>query len=316
MFTSGKRNKKQSRSGIVGLTVSALLCLILLPVPAVPKAAKSRSLYVTVESDGGLVRGLTQNNFRLFEDGKAKSFKLEEPESPASIALLLENSQSSYVYANDIQEVMQAFLDQAPEGNWYAFATYAHGLDIQVDFTKTLAKIRQAYDELPQPLWDETDTYDAVYEMLDKMSLLPGRKVLIVISFGYDSFSQHGLEDVQHKIESSDVTVFSVGLGTSYRGSYEPYLSDSGRMDMLLSQNFLKMLADESGGDSWFPNEPSAYYDIMKGIAQTLANQYRLVYSTEPIHDEKLHKIKVEAFQVINDHRKDFKVRVRKGWRL
>ena len=54
----------------------------------------------------------------------------------------------------------------------------------------------------------------------------------------------------------------------------------------------------------------------MKDIMQNLANQYRLVYSLQAPDDGKLHQIKVDAFQVVNDRRHEFKVRVRKGWRF
>ncbi len=54
----------------------------------------------------------------------------------------------------------------------------------------------------------------------------------------------------------------------------------------------------------------------MKDIMQNLANQYRLVYSLQGPDDGKLHQIKVDAFQVVNDRRHEFKVRVRKGWRF
>ena len=48
---------------------------------------------------------------------------------------------------------------------------------------------------------------------------------------------------------------------------------------------------------------------------QTLAHQYRLVYESRIPDDGKFHKIKLEAFQVIEDQRNDFRVRVRDGWR-
>src|SRR5579862_5821693 len=53
------------------------------------------SLYLNVERKGGLVTGLTHENFRLREDGQAVLFRLERPEEPASIAVLMEYSQAS-----------------------------------------------------------------------------------------------------------------------------------------------------------------------------------------------------------------------------
>jgi VWFA-related protein len=293
-----------------------VLALLLTPWPARPLEKTPVSLYVSVEKGDGLVQGLTAQNFRLYEDGKAQEFRLEDPELPATIAILLEYSQSSWMFADDIAAAMDGMLKSAPEGNWYALATFSQDLHVEADFTKKIGKIRMAYEDLAQPTWNEVDTYDAVYEMLDKMSLMNGRRILIVVGSGFDSFSRHNFDDVQNKAESCNVAIFGVGLGSTLRGIYQPYLSSMQQMDLMMAQNFLRTLANESGGESWSPNERQAYYDIMKGVFQILANQYKLVYSPKIVRDGKLHKIEVNAFQVVNDHRTDFKVRVRKGWRF
>ncbi len=57
----------------------------------------------------------------------------------------------------------------------------------------------------------------------------------------------------------------------------------------------------------------AAFPDVMKGIVQNLECQYRLDYESRVSADRKLHKIKVGAFQIIDDKRQDFKVRVREG---
>ena len=115
---------------------------------------------------------------------------------------------------------MQAFMDKALDGNWYSLATFSHDLRVNVDFIKEKARLTQAYAQLGPPTWNETDTYDAVFSMLDKMSRLPGRRVLIVAGSGLDSFSGHTLDDVEKKLESADVTVYAVGLGSVLRGAY------------------------------------------------------------------------------------------------
>jgi hypothetical protein len=48
---------------------------------------------------------------------------------------------------------------------------------------------------------------------------------------------------------------------------------------------------------------------------QSVATQYRLVYGAPPNGSAKFHKVKVEAFRIVNDKREDFKVLVREGWR-
>ncbi len=316
MLPAGERQNQRNQVKLLWSVVAAAACLMVFSASAAPLENREVSVYVTVEQGDGLVRGLTAQNFRLFEDGRAQAFRLEQPETPAKVALLFEYSLNSAMFYEDIEAAMEGFLAQAREGDWYALATFDHELHVQQDFTRQIGRIRQAFEEMPQSEWNETDTYDAIYDMLDKMARLSGRRVMIVVASGNDTFSRYTYGEVQKKIDSSNVTIFSVGLGTMLRGMYDPYLSQMGRMDLLQAQNFLRTLADESGGDSWFPNEQGAYSDIMKGIMQTLANQYRLVYSPERIEDGKLHKIEVQAFQVENDKRHDFKVRVRKGWRF
>lgn len=274
------------------------------------------SLYLTVETDGNLVRGLSAKNFRLYEDGKARPFKLEEPEKPVTIALLLEYSSSSWLYAEDLVYAMQAFMKTAPEGNWYGLATFANDSKIQVDFTKQHGQILAAFYGLGQPSWREINTYDAINKMLDRMSALKGRRVLIFVGSGLDTFSAHTINDVYRKIQSTNVVIYCVAPGTLLRGSYEYRLSASDRMKLLSAQNFLNSVAKKSGGEAWFPRFEAAFTDIMRGVFQNIDFQYRMVYSPEIRADGKLHKIKVEAFRIVNDKRQNFKVRVREGWRF
>ncbi len=87
-------------------------------------------------------------------------------------------------------------------------------------------------------------------------------------------------------------------------------------MNLVIAQNFLETLADYSGGQAWFPDQQGAYDDIMKGLFQDLECEYRLVCDPGIPCDGRAHKIKVEAFQVSNDQKREFSVRVRKDWRL
>ena len=73
---------------------------------------------------------------------------------------------------------------------------------------------------------------------------------------------------------------------------------------------------DRGPAETRAPLPQGAFPGVMKDIMQNLANQYRLVYSLQAPDDGKLHQIKVDAFQVVNDRRHEFKVRVRKGWRF
>lgn len=300
--------------------VGSLLALAAIPL-ARPLAGRVEpnvetvSLYLNVETKGGLVSGLTQGNFRLYEDGKPVMFRLEKPEEPASIPLLVEYSRSSGYFLEDIDAAMGGLLKHAQEGHWYAFASFSREMEIHTDFTKQIGTLTQAYSDLGMPMWNDINTYEAVHEMLDKMGRLPGRRILILVGSGIDTFSEHTLDDVKKKLEADNVTIFVVGVGSAFRTTLDSYLDTSGRMTLVQAQAFLRMLADKSGGFAWFPNHVAAFPEVMEGIMQSIATQYRLVYDTTARGSGKFHKIKVEAFRVVNDKREDFKVLVREGWR-
>ncbi|MCI0421300.1 MAG: VWA domain-containing protein [Acidobacteria bacterium] len=309
------RNKKQK--------ISAALALVILVLTVMPSGAKESqresrpvSLFVTVEENGGLVTGLTAENFRVLENDRPRAFQLQELNNPASIVLLVEYSQSSWLYLEDIRRALQGFLSHAPEGHWYALATFAHELSYDVDFTKQKGKLTAAFSDLGQPMWNEIDTYDAVYQILDRMERLKGRRVLIFIGSGFDTFSGHTLDDVQKKLESTNVLVYGAGTGSLLRGYYNAYLGSFQRMELLQAEAFVKMLADKSGGQAWFPRFETAFPDVLKGIFQTLQHHYKLEYQSQIPADGEFHEIEVEAFQVKDDKRHDFKVRVREGWRF
>jgi VWFA-related protein len=271
------------------------------------------SLYLNVEKDGKLVTGLGTDNFRLYVDGKIVPARLERPETPASIALLVEYSNSTGYYMDDIDLAINGFMKYAPEGHWYALASYSQGLTINQDFTNLTGAISSAYSTLGPPMWNEINTYDAIFEMLDKMGRLPGRRILIVVGTGVDTFSEHSLDDVKKKVEEENVVVFVAGAGSPFRGAYD--LGSSGNMTLLQAKAFLQMVSEKSGGFAWFPSQYSAFPDVIQGTMQSIETQYRLVYQRPIRPAGKFHKIKVEAFRIVDDKREDYKVLVRSGWR-
>jgi hypothetical protein len=86
-------------------------------------------------------------------------------------------------------------------------------------------------------------------------------------------------------------------------------------LELLQARSFLRMLADKSGGEAWFPGFEPAFRSAMQRLSQDLTTQYKLVVRGVIPADGRFHRIKVEAFSIAGDKRKDFKVRVREGFR-
>lgn len=206
MFDTANSSGHQAAQQVIVVFAAAALLIGPLGSMIEPKV-ETVSLYLNLEKNGGLISGLSERNFRLYVDGESRTFRLEKPEVPASIALLVEYSNSSGYFAADLNAALQGFLKHAPEGHWYALATFSHDLEIHTDFTQQIGEMAAAYSQLGLPAWREIDTYDAVYEMLDKMGRLPGRRIMIVVGSGLDTFSHSSMDRVQKKAESENVTI-------------------------------------------------------------------------------------------------------------
>jgi hypothetical protein len=78
------------------------------------------------------------------------------------------------------------------------------------------------------------------------------------------------------------VTIFAAGLESLFRGSSSPFLSSPGSLRLSQATAFLQMLARKTGGFAWFPYQASAFPDVIAGVLQSIATQYRLVYQSPP----------------------------------
>lgn len=122
---------------------------------------------------------------------------------------------------------------------------------------------------------------------------------------GVDKLSEHDLNDRQKRIEAENMAVFVAGAGSLFRDGYEP------SMTLAQAQAFLQMAADKRGRLAWFVTSFAAFPDAVQGPMQSIEIHYRLVYQGPVRAAGKFHKIKVEAFRIVNDKRKDYTMLVR-----
>ena len=273
---------------------------------------------VSVERKGRAVPGLTASNFRIYENGEPRDVLRAEPAGPASVVLLVENSLHSWRYLNDVRSAMRGFLKAASEeeGNSYALVTYEREPIVEQTFTPEVSRIRAAFVDVEQSAWGMTDTYDSIYRVLEEMESLPGRRVLIFIGFGYDAFSRHTLGELQRKVEASSIQVYALATGSDLRQLSESAIGRAAAPDQRQGDMLIRMLAERSGGKWFCPSCEADYVDSMRDTMSTIDTQYTVEYRRpEPVEPGYL-KLKVEAFELRDDVRKDFQVHARDGWRV
>jgi VWFA-related protein len=155
--------------------------------------------------------------------------------------------------------------------------------------------------------------------MMDRLDRVEGRKYVILISSGRDTFSKLNYDDVLKKLkETQDVTIFAISTGQWVRIMADPYMSGTARLDYLQADNQMNTFARMTGGRAYFPRFEGALRDVFGDIAESIRNQYTLAYRpTNSKQDGKYRKIKVEVtdeagqpLRVKNQKGKDVKYQV------
>jgi VWFA-related protein len=160
-----------------------------------------------------------------------------------------------------------------------------------VDFTHSPGEIERGLYQMDLPFFSESNLFDALVDTLDRMREIKGRKAILVLASGIDTFSRINLNNVLDRLRENDTTIFCVGVAEPYFTQYVM----PGNLTYLQAQNQLRTFARMSGGRAWFPRFDGEIPAVMADVAASLRNQYSLAYTpTNTAADGKYRKIKVE----------------------
>src|SRR5437879_5657029 len=184
----------------------------------------------------------------------------------------------------------------------------------EVDFTQDKRAIAGALNTLRIPGFSETNLFDALYDTLDRIDGIEGRKYVILISSGLDTFSRLTYDKIMNKVKNTqNVTIYAVGTGRAAREYYDARgaMGSIQRLDYLQADNEMTTLAKMSGGMSYFPRFQAEFAEIFRDIAQAIRNQYTIAYHpSNPKQDGSYRKLKVE---LVDENGAPLKVQNQKG---
>jgi VWFA-related protein len=255
---------------------------------------------VLLEKTHQFVPGLKPGNFRVYEDGIAqKVIGFKRVEAPITALLLCEFASTNYNFIYDMRNAAWAFAQQLRPQDYVAMMTYDMHTQIVTDFTQDKRQLYNAINSMIIPGFSERNLFDALYEAEDRLSRIDGRKYIILIASGRDTFSKLTLDKILQKVKSTpDVTIFAVSTGgalraiTEGRGGWNSQMRD---MDYLQADNEMKTFAQLTGGRWFSPRFAAEMPDIFSEINQNIRSKYQLVYHpTNPKQDGGYRKLRVE----------------------
>lgn len=263
---------------------------------------------VLLEKTHQFVPNLQKNNFEVFENGvPQKITHFAQIKAPITAVLLLEFAETNYDFIYDMKNAAYTFTADMQPGDEVAVVTYDMHTHILTDFTQDKQRVLDALNSLVMPTWNETDMFDALYTTLDRLSRVKGRKYIILVSSGLNTFSKLTLDQMLQKIrETPDVTIFSISTGHYARimasaGGFGPFGGMSGMQQsrFLQADNEMQTFARMTGGEYFAPRFETEMPDIFRQINDAIRNKYELSYiPTDQKRDGTYRHIQV---RLVND---------------
>jgi VWFA-related protein len=254
---------------------------------------------VATTADGGLITGLKKENFRILEDGVPQTItSFGAGDAPITMVVLLEWSNvANGWFAYQARYWADALFPNLNQKDWVALVTFDMNHRLEVDFTQNKDEVRAAIYHLMFPGFSESNFYDALLDTVDRLKDVKGKKSVLVLASGIDTFSKHNLDQTLKQLRQTDVTIFAVGVGKTLENRMELHqrLSSSREMTFLQAENQLKTVAQMTGGMAWFPQFDGEIPTDMRAVADFLRHQYSITYTpTNHSTDGKYRKVKVE----------------------
>jgi VWFA-related protein len=162
---------------------------------------------------------------------------------------------------------------------------------VDVDFTHNPDEVYSELSRMTVPLYSESCVFDAVLETLDRLQDVHGKKAILLIASGRDTFSKVTLDETLKKVRQSDVSIYGLCISQFM----DNMTMTVGGINQAQAWNQMRAFSELTGGQAWNPNMMEEVPNIMRTIALDLRNQYSLGYNPPPSsYDGKYHKIKVE----------------------
>jgi VWFA-related protein len=271
--------------------------------------------------EGQFIPGMKKENFRVYEDGVQQNLtNFNQSEAPITAVMLIEFASTNYYFMVDALNASYTFANNLKKNDWIAVASYDMKPHILVDFTQDKRAVMGGLGQLRFPGFAETNLFDALYDTLDRLDRIEGRKYIILISTGVDTFSKLNLDQILKKVKTTkDITIFPVSVGRAIR----EYMETRGRaashgmgipisnMDYLQADNQLNTFARMTGGRAYFPRFQGELPEIFHDITADIHQQYSLSYHpTNPKLDGTYRKLKVEIVAPDGGH---LKIRDQRG---
>jgi len=239
------------------------------------------------DPSGRFLPNIRRDNFAVYDNGiRQKDPDIEIEHAPVTLAVVMQwggRSQALNEEMDDeIPRAAHQLLDELGKRDKIAIWTYGDRTQQIADFSKGHDALDEIFLNLNAPEFSEANLYDALVSTLDRMRTVTGRKALVLISTGIDTFSKASYQDVLNAARACGTPVYIINVGPALRSTLDQFSQGPGpyaRLNWNLAQQHLREIAGVSGGRLYSPNSTfdlsAVYDDMMENLRVRYVIQYK-----------------------------------------
>jgi Ca-activated chloride channel family protein len=267
-----------------------------------------------VDKKGFLVSGLTKADFQILEDKVPQQIETFSDdvgkELPLWVGVLMDTSPSTAGKLKFEQESAMNFIQTVvrPRKDRVFFATFDDQINLRQDFTDRLDLLDRAVNGV-KGTGKQTALFDAVWQFCDeKMRSVSGRRVLVLITDGEDTYSRAELRDAIEIAQRTETTIYAISTKAGFTSTVPGV--EMGEIQDAKDRDLVK-LSEETGGTSFFTGDMLSLERSFTKIAKELRAQYLVTYRpSNDQYDGSYRRIDVKLTQG-----GDLKVRTKRGYK-
>ncbi|MBA2619803.1 MAG: VWA domain-containing protein [Acidobacteria bacterium] len=271
---------------------------------------------VDKKKNKNLITGLKRGDFAVFENGVQQDvtfFTDEKNNPPVYVGVLMDTSPSTAGKMSFSKRAAKDFIYTVTRlrKDKAAFMTFDNEINLRQDFTDKLDLLDNAVEKVKK-VGSQTALYDAVWQFSDeKLRNAPGRRVIVLITDGDDTFSRADLNDAIDIAQRTETTVFAISTKAGFLGSVPGV--DAGTVKDA-GDKYLTQLCEQTGGSAFFSGDMLTLEKSFTKISEELRSQYIITYRpTNQNYDGKDRKVEVRF--VGKDKTDQYKIRTKTSYR-
>ncbi|HQU85560.1 MAG TPA: VWA domain-containing protein [Pyrinomonadaceae bacterium] len=278
-------------------------------------------LFTAQDKNRRLLTDLKKTDIKLIEDGQNQeiiSFS-RQIDLPLSLSILIDTSASQERTLPEEKAAAASFIESVirPAKDEVSIVSFTGEATLEQGMTNNMNRLRRAIDRVEfvppsgyvgggvvtnggnipgtppisgrnQAIQGSTAIWDAIWVTADEI-LGPApektRRAIILLSDGYDTFSQKKLDDAVRAAQKSEAIIYSIGIGDNFYSGVD--------------ESALRKISERTGGRAYFPRDEAELRQAFRQIQEEMRSQYLISYEpTNQKRDGSYRKIEIQLANV------------------